>query len=143
MPGVRASGKIQGQNHVPAHKPETPHDHRAKFHSGIEQFNAGQFFDAHESWEEIWLASPEPEKAFLQGIIQIAAAFHHYTYGNLLGTRSLLEAGLRRLAPYPPRHSGIALETLRAAAREWTLALAADRDLGRASVPQIHLSRDD
>jgi predicted metal-dependent hydrolase len=125
---------------VQAFNLKAPDEYRSKFRRGCEQFNARQFFDAHESWEEIWLGSPEPDKSFLQGIIQIAAAFHHYTYGNMRGARSLLEAGLRRVAPFPPRHNGIQLEMLREAAREWAAAFAADRDLGAANVPQIHLS---
>jgi predicted metal-dependent hydrolase len=128
---------------MPGHKPETPLEHQRKFRRGVEQFNARQFFDAHESWEEIWLGSPEPEKSFLQGIIQITAAFHHYTHGNLRGTRSLMEAGLRRLEPFPPRHNGIALEMLRAAARDWVSALAAERDPGSDKVPQIHPAQRD
>jgi uncharacterized protein len=119
---------------------EAPGEYQTKFHRGLEQFNARLFFDAHETWEEIWLSSPEPNKTFLQGIIQVAAAFHHYGNANLRGTRTLLEAGLRRLAPFPAVHHGIELELLREAARDWTMALAADRDLGIAKVPQIHLS---
>src|SRR3990172_6578623 len=88
--------------HAPQDEPPasaTPH--RAALRRGIEQFNTGRVFDAHETWEEIWLRSPEPEKTFLQGIIQVAAAFHHYSRGNPRGARSLLEAALRRLARFP------------------------------------------
>jgi len=89
------------------------------FQHGIEQFNTGRFFEAHESWEEIWLCSPEPEKTFLQGIIQVAAAFHHHSRGNRRGARSLLDAGLRRLARFPDAHRGIALGALRAESLAW------------------------
>jgi predicted metal-dependent hydrolase len=112
-------------------------DQREQFHQGIEQFNAGHFFDAHETWEAIWLVSPEPEKTFLQGIIQIAAAFHHYSRGNTPGTRSLLEAGLRRLARFPAAHREIALGSLRAEAHGWAAALAEGRDPGPARLPKI------
>ena len=114
------------------------------FRRGIEQFNTGRFFDAHETWEEVWLRSPEPEKTFLQGIIQIAAAFHHYSRGNLRGARSLLQAGLGRLARFPDIHRGIALGSLRAAVQAW----AADLDGGRnpppeTPVPRIELTEND
>ncbi len=39
----------------------------------------------------------EPEKTFLQGLIQVAAAFHHFQRGNCAGTISLLRSALRRL----------------------------------------------
>ncbi len=109
-----------------------------KFHRGIELFNARRFFDAHEAWEEIWLQSPQPERAFLQGIIQIAAAFHHYLRGNRGGARSLLNAGLLRLAKFPATHGGIALDALRAAAQHWTQALGEGNDPGPDGLPQIH-----
>jgi hypothetical protein len=105
----------------PSHAPQDA------FRRGIEQFNTGRFFEAHETWEEVWLRSPEPEKTFLQGIIQIAAAFHHYSRGNARGTRSLLEAGLGRLERFPNAHRGIELAALRMEAKAWVAALAAGR----------------
>jgi hypothetical protein len=108
------------------------------FRRGIEQFNAGRFFEAHETWEEVWLRSPEPEKTFLQGIIQITAAFHHYSRGNTRGTRSLLEAGLGRLERFPDAHRGIELAALRMEAKAWAAALAAGRPpAAQTPLPQI------
>jgi predicted metal-dependent hydrolase len=117
--------------------------HQEKFRRGVEQFNSRQFFEAHETWEEIWLGSPEPEKTFLQGIIQIAAAFHHYTRGNMQGARTLLEAGLRRLERFPDLHNELALEALRAAARNWADTLTCGHDPGPAQVPKIAYARDE
>ena len=114
------------------------HKQAAQFRQGIVQFNAGHFFDAHETWEEIWLQAAEPDKTFFQGIIQIAAAFHHYTRGNMRGAYSLLAAGLGRLTAFSAVHQGIALDPLRAAARRWAAALGEGRDLGIAQVPKIH-----
>ena len=118
------------------------HQQAAKFRQGIAQFNARHFFDAHETWEEIWLQAAEPDKTFFQGIIQIAAAFHHYTRGNVRGACSLLTAGLRRLAAFSAVHPGIAygiaLDPLRAAAQHWVAALGEGRDLGVAQLPKIH-----
>jgi hypothetical protein len=105
---------------------------------GVEQFNAGHFFQAHETWEEVWLRTPEPEKTFLQGIIQVAAAFHHYSRGNVRGARSLLEAGLGRLSRFPTVHRGIDLAALRTEAQTWAGSLAAGRLPGPdVTLPQI------
>src|ERR1700676_2924590 len=112
-------------------------EHSERFAAGLKQFNSRLFFDAHETWEEIWLASAEPDKTFLQGIIQIAAAFHHYGRGNMRGTQSLLEAGLRRLGRFEHGHYGIDVESLRAATREWTAPLAAGDEPGPARGPPI------
>lgn len=112
-------------------------EHHERFRLGIEQFNQGRFFEAHETWEELWLASPEPEKTFLQGMIQIAAAFHHYGRGNTQGTQSLLRAGLSRLERFTALHNQVELESLRASARAWMERLGEGRDPGLAKVPQI------
>ena len=69
---------------------------------GLRLYEAGEFFTAHEAWESVWLRSPEPEKTFLQGLIQVTAAFHHLQRNNPLGARLLLQAALRRLDRYPP-----------------------------------------
>ena len=111
--------------------------HHPKFQEGIAHFNRGEYFEAHESWEEIWLASAEPEKTFLQGMIQIAAAFHHYNRKNLRGTTSLLRAGLAKLEGFPSRYHGIALESLRRAVRRWLASPDAGKAPPLRRIPRI------
>jgi len=79
---------------------------------GLRLYDAGEFFTAHEAWESVWLNAPEPEKTFLQGLIQVTAAFHHLQRNNPLGTVPLLEAAPRRLDRYPPGFGGIAVTLL-------------------------------
>jgi predicted metal-dependent hydrolase len=90
---------------------------------GLRCFHSGKFFEAHEHWELVWLAADEPEKTFLQGLIQVAASFHHLQRGNHLGTRSLLRSALRRLDKYPDYFAGIAVAPLRVDIRSWLGAL--------------------
>jgi predicted metal-dependent hydrolase len=110
------------------------------FERGLAHFNAREFFEAHEAWEELWLREPLPDKAFLQGLIQIAAAFHHYGRGNLRGTKSLLAAGSSKLEDFPGEHRGIAVHALRALAQEWLEILEDTRHLRPENVPQIDLA---
>ena len=95
---------------------------RGKFRNGIILFNSAEFFKAHEVWEEIWLAASEPEKTFLQGLIQMAAAFHHYSRGNRAGTQSLLTAALEKLEKFADHYCGINLAALRLAVGLWLSA---------------------
>ncbi|HEX6160699.1 MAG TPA: DUF309 domain-containing protein [Thermoanaerobaculia bacterium] len=74
---------------------------------GISLFNAHQFWHAHEAWEHDWLTATDPHKQFLQGLIQLAAAYHHVQRGTYRGGVRLFDAALRRLAPFPPLHEGI------------------------------------
>jgi uncharacterized protein len=79
---------------------------------GLRRYDAGDFFAAHEAWETVWLEAEEPDKTFLQGLIQVTAAFHHLQRANLLGTGRLLNAALRRLERYPACFGGISVTTL-------------------------------
>ena len=79
---------------------------------GLRLYDAGEFFAAHEAWESVWMASQEPEKTFLQGLIQVTAAFHHLQRNNPLGTTLLLQAALRRLEGYPASFGGISVTVL-------------------------------
>jgi predicted metal-dependent hydrolase len=110
-----------------------------KFRRGLEHFNAREFFEAHEAWEELWLVEAEPEKTFLQGLIQLAAAFHHYGRGNMRGARSLFAAGIAKLARFPDDHRGLALGKLRAKAEQWAKTLEADKGPGKKRPPKIQL----
>ncbi len=82
--------------------------------AGLACYRRGQFFEAHEHWELVWLRLAEPEKSFLQAIIQITAAFHHWQKDELAGTLSLLRRVQRRLAQCPAVFAGIAVDPLRA-----------------------------
>lgn len=79
---------------------------------GLRLYDAGKFFAAHEAWESVWLGLQEPEKTFLQGLIQVTAAFHHLQRNNRLGTAQLLQAALRRLEAYPASFGGISVTLL-------------------------------
>jgi hypothetical protein len=111
-----------------------------KFERGLAHFNAREFFEAHEVWEEIWLVEAEPEKTFLQGIIQIAAAFHHYCHQNPAGAESLLAAGIVKLSRFPAAHRGLSIGDLRSAAKHWARRLGEGKDPGLAALPKISLS---
>jgi predicted metal-dependent hydrolase len=82
-------------------------DYRTHFLQGVEHFNRHEFWEAHESWETIWLVAETDVEQFLQGMIQLAAAYHHVKRGTHRGAVRLFEAALRRLSAFPRRWSGI------------------------------------
>jgi predicted metal-dependent hydrolase len=108
-----------------------------KFELGLAHFNSRKFFEAHEIWEEIWLVESEPEKTFLQGLIQLAAAYHHYARGNPSGTESLLASGIVKLTRFPADHRGLGIAELRATAIQWARMLGEGRDPGPSRLPKI------
>jgi hypothetical protein len=107
------------------------------FQKGLEAFNSAHFYDAHEHWEEVWLVTANPDKKFLQGLIQVAAAFHHYGRANRQGCRNLLLAGLLKLDYFPAQHWGLAIEPLRVSVRWWLAALVADKNPEPEKIPRI------
>lgn len=108
------------------------------FELGISHFNEGRFFEAHEEWERLWLAESEPQKTFLQGLIQLAAAFHHHGRGNRRGAETLLAAAVAKLEQFPGNYQGLAIAELRSSASKWLVALrSGDSCRGRALL-QIH-----
>lgn len=124
-----------------------PHFAR-RFLDGVELFNAEHFWHAHEAWEELWLGGSEDFRPFLQGLIQLAAAYHHVQRGTLSGGVRLFAAALEKLEPYPERFFGVERDGLVTAAKEhqqWT-----SRNLERGDVsslsevryPRIRLSAD-
>ena len=95
----------------------------AIYQRGLELFNRGEFFDAHEVLEDVWRTAPAEEKKFLQGLIQVAVGLHHHSRGNLVGARSLLARAQKNLSVYPACHGGIDLAGLRAQVEGWVEAL--------------------
>ena len=84
---------------------------------GTALFNAGKFWHAHEAWEQLWLPARGAEREFLQGLIQLAAAYHHAGRGNARGAMRLFDAALRRLEPFAAGHDRIDRAAAVAAAR--------------------------
>ena len=93
---------------------------------GLRLYDSGQYFEAHEEWETVWLTAVEPERTFLQALIQVTAAMEHLRRNdNRLGASRLLTAALGRLEPCPRHFGGLDVDLLRTDIREGLAALAA------------------
>ena len=113
---------------------------QGSLHEGLRCFHSGAFFEAHEHWESVWLTANEPEKTFLQGLIQVAASFHHFQRDNRAGTTSLLRSALRRLDSYPETFAGIAVTPLRDGIRLWLDALETPTSAPLPPLPQVQIA---
>jgi predicted metal-dependent hydrolase len=103
-------------------------------------FNAGQYYEAHDVLEELWLPiRREPDGDFYKGLIQLAGAFVHLQKGRLRPADALFalaEANLRRL---PGEHLAFdGAGALRLIA-EWRQALAgfAENPLENRPAPRL------
>jgi predicted metal-dependent hydrolase len=107
---------------------------------GLRHYNAREFFAAHEAWESVWLTTPQPEKTFLQGLIQVTVAFHHLQRSNPLGATRLLTAALHKLEPYPPNFATLNVPLLRDDIRDRLQTLATAPPATQLPPPRIHPS---
>jgi uncharacterized protein len=78
---------------------------------GIAYFNACEFFEAHETWEELWKNYSGPLRLFYKGLIQAAVALHHFGNGNIRGARKVYGSSRGYLEQYRPSCEGLDLET--------------------------------
>ena len=54
---------------------------------GLEHFRAGDYFAAHDDWEEVWQGLRGRQRLFWQAMIQLVVGMYHYTNRNLRGCR--------------------------------------------------------
>lgn len=114
---------------------------------GVRLFNTGEYFECHEVLEELWLAERGPVRELYQGVLQIGVALLHRQRGNFKGAVSLLQSGLRHIAPFAPSCQQLDLARLR---RETETLLAHLQQLGAERlaefdaqlVPQVWLLSD-
>jgi predicted metal-dependent hydrolase len=113
----------------------------AEYRRGVDLFNRGEFWESHEAWEEIWQEDNRDERIFYQGLIQIAAAFHHLGNRNVRGMRKLLGEGAQKLEPFRPFHEGIDLDRFLSDVGQWRDALERAPDLvpSGLEIPKIAL----
>ena len=103
-------------------------------------WNEGLFFEVHEVLEAVWRTAAGTERQALQGVIQIAVAYHHLAHGNRRGARSLLAEGRSRLASVPTTAlPALDVAGLLAATAPWEAALAR-RETPAAEPPRLALA---
>ena len=80
---------------------------------GVELFNQGRYWEAHEAWERDWMPDRKgPDSGFYKGLIQVAAGCLHYASRNRRGAVNKWKSGADYLRPYLPAHRGVQLEPL-------------------------------
>ena len=81
-----------------AYRPLPEPERAAALAAGLEAYDAGDFFEAHELLEPAWMGTDVPaERALLQGVIKVAAAYVHGVRGNPAGIVTNLTGARARL----------------------------------------------
>jgi predicted metal-dependent hydrolase len=80
---------------------------------GIELFNAGEYFEAHEALETAWRAEPGPIRELYQGILQVSVTYLHIQRGNYEGATKVSARCQRKLDHWPDTCRGVDVAALR------------------------------
>lgn len=110
---------------------------------GIDQFNAGDYFECHETLETLWMGEREPVRELYQGILQVGVAFYKQGQGQYAGAVGLLQRGISHLTPFAPFCHGVNVSRLIKESEQvcWELVrLGRHRihQLDRTQLPQVH-----
>jgi len=114
----------------PLTMPPSNEDFRRGLELGVDLFNRGHFFDAHEVLEDLWRSLPRDRpgrrhlRLHVQGMIQLAVAFHHQSTGNYTGALSVLKRAVRNLNGAERSFPELDLGRLRAELADWETHLA-------------------
>jgi predicted metal-dependent hydrolase len=112
----------------------TPEEKAALVRKAIAQFNAGDYFDQHETFEHVWRHTPSPERDVYQAILQVGVAYLHITNKNWDGAKKVLDRAIPKLQKLPDEHAGMNLAQLCADALAVRQELAKGAALARPDV---------
>lgn len=128
---------------APPHLPAARWRENEPYLFGVDLYNHGFLWEAHESWEGLWHASKHDRRQalFLQALIQCAAAWLKIPMGQPRGVERLSELALAKLdevARTDEHYMGLALDPFRGAVRDFAALRPTDPE-GR---PRIVLDED-
>lgn len=112
----------------------------------IEQFNGREYFECHETLEDLWNAEPGVIRTLYKGILQVGVGCYHLLRGNYRGATIKLRTGADYIEPYAPDCQGVDVARLVADARNLHAAIVAAgpdrlREVDLALLPRVHRSR--
>lgn len=103
----------------------------ALLEEGAQLFDAGRYHEAHEVFEQLWLASEAGDADFWKGLIQASICLYHASRGNVDGARALLRGHRALLARFLPEHRGVDVAALLAEMQAYLAPLRSpEPDLG-------------
>jgi len=80
---------------------------------GMELFNAGEYWLAHEQLEEAWKEETGAVRELYRAILQVAVTYLHITRGNYVGAVKVHAKVQKWITPWPEVCRGIEIGQLR------------------------------
>jgi len=102
----------------------------------FECFNLGDYYEAHDVLEHLWLECRDKNYLYFKGLIQIAGAFVHLKKQHarpdhptdrrrLHPAARLFALGVKNVSPFGPTHMGLHIETVCELCTDWRDKIAA------------------
>ena len=115
----------------------------ARLREGIRLFNDRQFFASHEVLEHFYQDTEAENKPFLEGLIQLAAAFRMYSdFGEVKGSVRMIYQALIRFEIFLAAFLQVRFAELCQSAEAWAKAAeAANAVASTETLPKIQLQR--
>jgi predicted metal-dependent hydrolase len=114
-----------------------------RLREGINLFNEQRFFECHEALEALYQEAEVANKPFIEGLIQVAAAFRIFSeFGEVKGPVRMIYQALVRFEHYQPDFLQVRVRELIATLDSWAKqAQQAARAPAASSIPKIPLQR--
>jgi uncharacterized protein len=80
---------------------------------GLELFNQGRYFEAHEALEAAWRAESGPVRDLYRGILQVGVVYLHISQYNYPGAVKVHQRCRKWLLPWPEICRGLEVGRLR------------------------------
>lgn len=83
------------------------------FEEGKSKYLRGEYFDAHEIWEDLWSDYYLIDRKLIQGLIQLCVSLVHLDNGNLKGAKSLLKKSIEKFSQFEKTDRSINIKLLK------------------------------
>ena len=114
----------------------------ARLREGIRLFNAARYFESHESLEDFYAGAEDAHKPFIEGLVQLAAAFRLFRdFEEVKGPVRMARQALIRLENYQPNYLGIKVTGLIGAIETWAAKAESKTASTAPRIPKISLRR--
>jgi predicted metal-dependent hydrolase len=138
---AEAQTVVGSDGRAKAYRPLADQERAVALEAGLAAYDRGDYFEAHELLEPAWMGTDDrAERALLQGLIKLAAAYVHSVRGNPQGIARNLEGARTRLeeAYEDGRHTaGLDLDGLLRDIDVRLAQLAADPDRQPSPAPNL------
>ncbi len=110
------------QNFVASLPPDPGGDWHPCYAGYFTCFNRGEYYEAHDVLEQLWLATTDDNWTYYKGLIQLAGAFVHLRHQHLHPTHRvhgrrlppasrLFDLAAKNLSRFAPQHLGFDVTT--------------------------------